>query len=677
MAVTIRLTTFVTNAGVPVTGLSGANLPEVTIWNADTGALVQAAIDGAEIDGGFYGFSFVPTAGINYVARWDNDPQIIPQVTPQERYLSSSFAEFFDDVVPEGGSDDYGTLIQRLDSTTQDTAFEAAVHIDTNSGNSGTAFPLGTPTDPVDNLADALTIAAARGLRKFVLAGLITLSGALTNWRIEGRSTTNAIVLLNGQDVAGTAFIDCAILGNSTGAFSASRCGFIGTLDGIDGGFDNCTFTGTLVPAANGGLGLFGCYGGPAGLSSLIIDLTNMTTGGTVNCRSFGGALDIRNCNVGAFEASFEFVSGTIILASSLTAGSFTARGVVDVTDNSAGATVIVEAALARTPLQALIINDAIPFAGADIERIDVTTEDSAFEGAVHIDTINGTNGTIFPTGTPTQPVDNLANALTIAATRGIRRFLVNGSITLTASLTDWVVEGISSTSGFASIDIDGFNVARTAFRRIGITGAIVGAFTADGCDFFGTISLGSGTLVDCSLRGTMQPGVNATFRLFDCSNGLIDPAAPAIDLANANFLTSIAVRGFTGPLAIRNCNQSSIDAGLEFQIGTLTLEATVTAGTFRIRGLVDITDLSSGATVLTEGALARTPIGEAVWTAIIVTHDSAGTAAEAIEKIRKLTTNRAVVSGDNQTVTIYEDDDSTPAFTFTVSADLRDRTPD
>ena len=68
--------------------------------------------------------------------------------------------------------------------------------------------------------------------------------------------------------------------------------------------------------------------------------------------------------------------------------------------------------------------------------------------------------------------------------------------------------------------------------------------------------------------------------------------------------------------------------------------------------------------------------IADAVWTEILATHDAAGNAAEGVEKVRKLTTNRAVVSGDNQTVTIYEDDDSTPAFSFTITADLRDRTP-
>jgi len=47
-----------------------------------------------------------------------------------------------------------------------------------------------------------------------------------------------------------------------------------------------------------------------------------------------------------------------------------------------------------------------------------------------------------------------------------------------------------------------------------------------------------------------------------------------------------------------------------------------------------------------------------------------------AVEKVRKVTTNRCVVSVDELTVTIYEDDESTVAFTFTISADKKLRDP-
>jgi hypothetical protein len=44
--------------------------------------------------------------------------------------------------------------------------------------------------------------------------------------------------------------------------------------------------------------------------------------------------------------------------------------------------------------------------------------------------------------------------------------------------------------------------------------------------------------------------------------------------------------------------------------------------------------------------------------------------------KARKALTNRAVISGDRRTVTIYDDDGATPLFQFDVSADKLSRTP-
>lgn len=255
-------------------------------------------------------------------------------------------------------------------ATLENTSFGDAVSIDTANGAAGTAYPLGTPTDPVDNLADALTIAAARGLRRFVVAGSITLAANLTNWRVEGVAANNlvSIVNLGGFSVAGTEFKNVALSGTSTGFFTGHSCEFFGTLNGIQGIFDECTLLGTLVPAANADIWLLDCHSGVAGAGAPVMNLTNMTVGGSLSLRGYSGGLDVQNCNVGAFVASLEYIAGQVILAASLTAGSFSIRGVVQITDNSAGATIITEAALARTPIQSLILNDATPFPGANVD---------------------------------------------------------------------------------------------------------------------------------------------------------------------------------------------------------------------------------------------------------------------------------------------------------------------
>ncbi|KPJ83937.1 MAG: hypothetical protein AMS19_02530 [Gemmatimonas sp. SG8_23] len=69
----------------------------------------------------------------------------------------------------------------------------------------------------------------------------------------------------------------------------------------------------------------------------------------------------------------------------------------------------------------------------------------------------------------------------------------------------------------------------------------------------------------------------------------------------------------------------------------------------------------------------------------LVVTGESGLTAQEAADlaaaaadaaKARKASINRAVISSDDQTVTIYDDDKVTPLFVFDVSSDKRERDP-
>jgi len=196
MTVALRLTTFVTNLGTPLTGLAGANIPEVEIRNAATGAVVQAAIDGTEIGSGFWGFDFTPTPGLRYVARWDHDPAGIGQVTPQERYASAGFAEFFDDVVPEGGSDDYGTLVQRLDAAVSSRASQADILSD------GTPFPGARIDADVSSRASQVSVDGLNDLSQAeILSDATPFPGGSIDAAISSRAVAGDAMALTGAAV--------------------------------------------------------------------------------------------------------------------------------------------------------------------------------------------------------------------------------------------------------------------------------------------------------------------------------------------------------------------------------------------------------------------------------------------------------------------------------------------
>jgi hypothetical protein len=58
--------------------------------------------------------------------------------------------------------------------------------------------------------------------------------------------------------------------------------------------------------------------------------------------------------------------------------------------------------------------------------------EHSSFNDRVTIDVVNGVAGTIYPTGTSVRPVNNIADALLIAASRGFKVIQMESDLTIT-----------------------------------------------------------------------------------------------------------------------------------------------------------------------------------------------------------------------------------------------------
>ncbi|NBT33226.1 MAG: hypothetical protein EBT13_15365, partial [Rhodobacteraceae bacterium] len=171
---------------------------------------------------------------------------------------------------------------------------DAAVTLDVNDGMSGTQFPRGTPTDPVDNLTDALAIAAARGLHKIYLTGFVTATAShdLSGITVVGGSGASNVLLLSGADTTNAGFERLVVVGQQNGlarirncilgatglgAFTGSEGRFVDCVintaagvtqnaSGVGTLFDNCAFVAPNDPQitidANGkGFGLRNCTG--------------------------------------------------------------------------------------------------------------------------------------------------------------------------------------------------------------------------------------------------------------------------------------------------------------------------------------------------------------------------------------------------------------------------------
>jgi hypothetical protein len=153
-----------------------------------------------------------------------------------------------------------------------------AVWIDTTSGVAGTEdFVNGVADNPVDTIADALTLASSVNLRKFWVGNgsTITLAATLTNKVMEGHEWTLA---LGGQNVASSMFIDAAVSGTATGLDSEYQdCIFaITSLPPMQA--YNCSFTGTtsggFTLSTAGDYRFINCQSGVAGSGSPLLTKT-------------------------------------------------------------------------------------------------------------------------------------------------------------------------------------------------------------------------------------------------------------------------------------------------------------------------------------------------------------------------------------------------------------------
>jgi hypothetical protein len=211
---------------------------------------------------------------------------------------------------------------------------EGAVWLDTVSGATGTeSYVYGTADKPVKTIGEALTIAAAVGLRRIrvINGSSVTLGATMTNYSMVGKNWTLA---LGGQSIAGLYVDGATVSGTSSGAGAAFSDCTIGTATIDSATLKWCKMTGTLTTVASGSYSLIRSYDGTPGTASNPIIILAANVG--VGIRDWAGGLQLN-----AFAATNEVAidgSGRIILHTDCAgAGTLILRGPFKLTDNVSG----------------------------------------------------------------------------------------------------------------------------------------------------------------------------------------------------------------------------------------------------------------------------------------------------------------------------------------------------
>ena len=209
--------------------------------------------------------------------------------------------------------------------------------------------------------------------------------------------------------------------------------------------------------------------------------------------------------------------------------------------------------------------------------------EFSSFNGGVTVDITTDTTGTVFPTGTPQQPVNNVSDAMLIATRRGLKKLYIVGDITFSAGddIADMIVYGQNPLQSILTID-SGADVTNTEFFEARIGGDLDGGNIFRDC-MIDNITAFSGFFVGCwflPLKTVVLTGDSAIWD--SASAGPLDSTPSIIDMGGTG--NSLVVRDTSGPWKIINKTGTDAVCFNNFS-GHVTLDSTVTAGSFDLVG--------------------------------------------------------------------------------------------
>jgi hypothetical protein len=232
----------------------------------------------------------------------------------------------------------------------------------------------------------------------------------------------------------------------------------------------------------------------------------------------------------------------------------------------------------------------------------------SSFEGGVLYDSSSIYSGTAYPVGTGRQPVNNFADAIAIAISRGFDTFYVHGNATIDSGLdfTGFTFAGNGLTKTIFTIDAAA-NVTNCEFTNASVTGVLDSGATINNCKIL-NLNYVNGIVQNSIIEGVITLGGDAIF--INCSKGL-PTTDVVIDYNDSS--SELVLRNYNGSLILRNKTQPDL-ATIDLNSGEITLENTITTGVIVIRGTGSVIDDSIGATIDTTKLVNPENIANTTW---------------------------------------------------------------
>jgi hypothetical protein len=248
----------------------------------------------------------------------------------------NGYAESQDGIVVSGAN---SILYNTISPSSQIAAHQGSVWIDAVNGFTGIDFPTGTSFRPVNNLSQAISIANNLGLVDIRTFSTVTIDEDVGGFSIHPAGGSQTIVLDISGSVDKCVIEEMFVTGQQVGTVLMKNCS-LNNLSGMQGTYRNVGFGNTFsVDESAVRFNLFDCYSIVAGDTKPVCDMTGVTDCG-VNNRNWSGGFELANCTSANNKVSIDVASGSIKLASTVTAGDIVVRGIGALVNESSGATV-------------------------------------------------------------------------------------------------------------------------------------------------------------------------------------------------------------------------------------------------------------------------------------------------------------------------------------------------
>lgn len=213
-------------------------------------------------------------------------------------------------------------------------------------------------------------------------------------------------------------------------------------------------------------------------------------------------------------------------------------------------------------------------------------------DGAIWVDTVNGVAGTEnYVNGTADNPVLTWADALTLSAAIGVKRFrIVNGSaITLTADSSNITIDGHEYSIALNGQECLGIHINDAEISGTGLVDGSAGTAMHFVDCLIGDVSLDRADMRSCGFEGTIIITDAETYIFDSCfaaDTGGVDP--PVIDMDDQG--ATIGLRDYNGGIKIKT--MSSSDKITIQGRGHVTIDSSCDdGGTIGISGNMRLTD--------------------------------------------------------------------------------------